>query len=274
MPRKILWGPLVCALVCCALPASSRGQISVGPVIWRQSTDVDITSATDFDGTTTMDETAGEKLKDWQIQGSGIGVRLAYHVSVFSIVGEVGLAQTSRREEDVDVSDPANPITSIDAIALDEDVYYSVGARVEGTSRGGGDMFYSFGVMFRGISSELEEDQRIPESGSGAGDGNDGKLWEYEESGLVIDGRIGVRSGGVGLYGGFRFSDPSFELKEITEREDILPELTEIKTWEFERESPFSVVLGVEAQSDNFTAFFELGFGGATTATASMMFKF
>ena len=272
MPRKTIWGPLVCALVCCALPAPARGQISVGPVVWRQSTDVEL--AKFLDKGASQPKTDDEFKKEWQIQGSGIGVRLAYHVSVFSIVGEVGLAQTNRREEFVDDSDPTNPITSIDAIALDEDVYYSVGARVEGTSRGGGDMFYSFGVMFRGISSELEEDQRIPEFPSGAGNGNDGKLWEYEEKGLVIDGRIGVRSGGVGLYGGFRFSDPSFELKEITEKEDILPELTEIKTWEFERESPFSVVLGVEAQSDNFTAFFELGFGGATTATASMMFKF
>ena len=258
MPRKILWGPLVCALVCCALPASSRGQVSVGPVVWRQQADVELTK---FLNNGVSDPTDGDFDKEWQIQGSGIGVRLAYHVSMFSIVGEVGLAQTGIRDEDV--LDSAN---SVGTESLDENAYFSLGARVEGTSRGDGDMFYSFGVMFRGISSELEKKQFV--SGS-----DDRELLEYEELGLMIDGRIGVRSGDVGLYGGFRFADPSFELKETVTDQDP-PFTVTVDEWEFERESPFSVVLGVEAQSDNFTAFFELGFGGATTATASMMFKF
>ena len=232
------------------IPVMAEGRVSVGVVVWSHDTDMDVDRAADFDGS---DETAEERAKDWDVRGSGVGVRVTYDFpELISLFGEIGQGQATVRDDDF--TDPAMDVQSR---GLDDGFYFALGAQVGGGFGEKDEAFWSAGVKFSSFSADLDE--------------NVDTSWDYDETVLSIEGRAGRRLRGVELYGGLRFVQSSADLDE----NDLgqLPGPT-FRRIELEREDEIDVVVGAETKSEQVKGFVELGFIGTLSATAGLSFRF
>jgi len=234
------------------LPANARseGRVSVGPVLWREDTNLQVTRATNFDGS---NDTSDQQEKDWDVLGSGAGVRVGYDFArLFSLHGEVGVTQATVRDKDV-----VDPNQDIGSLGLNDGVYYSVGARVGDNFSGSGNYFWRIGGALSGLSTALDED--ITTS------------WDYDETRFSFDGRLGVWTRNVGVFGGLRFVQSSADLRE-TDRSN-LPGFQTRKI-ELEREGNVDFLLGAQTRGPDVAGFAEIGIGGTFSAAAGMTVGF
>lgn len=248
--------PIVFALVvvCMAagLPADawSQGRVSAGAVLWTHNTDLDVESATEFDGT---DDTADQMIRDWDVLGSGAGVRIGYDFSkIAALYGEVGATQATVRDKDV-----TDPNQDVGSLGFNDGAYFAVGARLGGDFSGTSNLFWAVDGAFRSVSTSLDED--ITTS------------WDYDESRFSIDGRVGVWAKQVGFFGGLRMVNANADLSE-TDISNIPGQQN--RNIELKRENSADVLLGAQTRGSNVAGFAELGLVGAFSATAGVRYGF
>jgi hypothetical protein len=238
------------ALALCVIPHLALAQWHAGVALWKAQATLEVDRAIDFDGS---NETFDESLKDWDTEGSGVGLSLAYQFpQIVRVFGEVGLGQSTVRVEDV-----MDPNRDVNTIAFNDAVYAAVGVRPEGFFPNSERVFWSGGLMFSFMSSDFDED--ITTS------------WEYQETLLSIDGRVGYQFDRIGVYGGLQLANYNGELQET----DIAnPAGLQVREWELDREQQVDLLLGARANSKMMTGSVELGFVGAMSAKATLSLAF
>ncbi len=237
------------ATICLPAVAQSKGRVSAGPVLWRHDTDLKVERATDFDGS---NNTTDQQQKDWDVLGSGAGVRINYDLPrLLSLYGEVGVAQATVRDRDV-----IDPNQDIGSLGLNDRAYYTVGARL-GDDFSNGKLFWMVGGALNVLSTDLDEDINT--------------TWDYEETNVSVDGRLGTWANRIGVYGGLRFADSSAELRE-TDRTNPIGQQT--RTVEMGRDGSVDFLIGARTRGSDVSGFTELGLVGTFSASAGLSVAF
>ncbi len=242
----------VVVLACWAVPAwaQSVSHVSAGAVVWGHSTNLAVDRATDFDGS---DNTAEERAKDWDVQGSGMGVRFSYAFpKLVGIYGEIGAAQATVRDRDV--QDPSQNVTSR---GLDPGVFFGFGGRVGTEAPERGDLFWSAGVGFSSGSTNLDEGPL--------------QSWTYDQTSFQADGRVGRWIHSIALYGGARYVHYSGNLDE-TDRSRTPGQ--QVRTVDLKRDEGMDLLLGAQTKGHDVSGFAELGLVGTFSATTGLVFPF
>lgn len=231
-----------------ALPASA--QLDAGIVLWRYNTNLEAERATDFDGS---DYTAEARARDWDISGSGIGLRVNYEFSgLASLFGTLGMTQVTVRDENFSAPD-----LDMDSRGFDDDVFFGAGVKLSSAFPRNADAFWSAGFSFSTFSCDLQE--------------SIARRWDYDELALMLEGTVGYMVQGVGLYGGLRFVWIDASLDE-TDRNN-LPGF-QVRTTDLERDGQTDLLLGAKIGSDPLVGFFELGLLGTFSASTGIAFLF
>ncbi len=239
-------------LAACWLPAQaqSRGRVSVGAILWRHGTNLSVERATDFDGSNI---TTRERAKDWDVLGSGVGARISYELPrVLTLYGEVGTAQATVRDKDV-----ADPNQDVASRGLNDGAYLAVGARLGGDFGGRGDFFWSMGGALSAVSTALEQDINTS--------------WDYDETKVTVDGKVGTWVQRAGFYGGLRLVRSHADLHE-TDRTNLPGEQT--RTTELGRDEAAELLVGAQTRGQDIVGFTELGMVGTFSATAGLTLRF
>jgi hypothetical protein len=240
------------ALATAVLPtdAWSQGRMHLGAMVWRHDTNLQVDRATDYDGS---DITAGQSLRDWDVTGSGLGARLRYDFPrLLSIYGEAGASQATVRDKDV--TDPNQDVTTR---GLDSGVYLALGLQM-------GDYFSSTGNMFWKLEGSLS-------SVSAGLDRDVFRSWDYDETRVAADGKIGTWVRQVGFYGGLRLVHSSAELRE-TDRTN--PPAEQTRLTELGRAGAVDLLVGAQTRGPEITGFTEIGMVGTFSANAGLMIRF
>lgn len=252
MRQKIILLSIGIGLALSALPvqAQQKGHVNAGVVVWRHATDLAVERATDFDGS---DDTADRRANDWDARGSGMGFRLGYQFpELFSIYGEAGATQTTIRDKDVTDIDQ-----DVESRGLDGGYYMTAGARVGDDFSGQGNLFWSVGVVFTTLSTDLDEDIDTH--------------WDYDATSVAVDGRIGTLTRGVGFYGGLSLVTSSGDLDE-TDRTRAPGE--QLRRIQLERDQSLDLIVGAQTQHQNIDGFVQLDFVGTFQAAAGLSLRF
>lgn len=250
MHNRFLLLSIVMFLACSLLPERAQAQMGVGIVLWRHATNLEIERATDFDGT---DDTADMRTRKWDMQGSGVGLRVTREFTrLMSIYGLAGLAQVTVRDEDV-----TDPNLDLDSHGFDDGFYLALGARVGDDFSSNDNLFWSSGLSFNIFSSDVDE----------AVD----RAWEYEESSFMVDGTMGYKVQGVGLYGGLRVVWYSADLQETDATKPLGQRL---RTTKLEREGQIDLMVGAQTHTQRVAGFVEVGVIGSFSTTTGLTFKF
>ncbi|NIM19730.1 MAG: hypothetical protein GTO51_05725 [Candidatus Latescibacteria bacterium] len=243
----VLAAVLLAGLLCADY---TQAQLSTGVVIWRHDTNLEVDNAADFDGSS---RTADEKIKEWDAQGSGMGLSMTYDLpAILSIFGEVGISQMTVRDEDV-----VDPNRDVNTLGMDDALYLAVGMRPNGSFPNNDNLFWSVGLTFSMITSDLDEDINV--------------TWEYKEQTLAVDGQIGYMLRGLGIYGGLRFANYSGTLDET---DTSNPVGQQVRSTEFDRDGKIDVMVGAMTSGGPVVGLVELGFIGAFTARTGISYKF
>lgn len=230
--------------------AWSQSRLSAGAVLWRHDTNLDVERATDFDGT---DDTAAQKVKDWDVLGSGAGVRIGYAFpKLAAIYGEIGATQATVRDKDV-----VDPNQGVGSLGLNDGAYFALGARLGDDFSSAGNLFWAVEGVFSSTSAALDED--ITTS------------WDYDESRLSFGGKVGVWTRQVGLFGGLRLVNSSSDLIE-TDVTNAPGQQT--RTIELRRDSSADLLLGAQTRGRDVSGFAEMGLLGTFSATAGVTVGF
>ncbi len=236
----------------CCFPASARseGRLSAGVMLWRHDTSLKVEGASDFDGSNI---TVGERAKDWDALGSGAGVRVNYEFpKLVTLYGEAGAAQATVRDKDV-----ADPDQNVASRGLNDGTYYAVGARVGGDFSAKGNMFWAMGGTLSAVSTALDQDINTS--------------WNYDETKVAIDGKVGAWVKRVGLYGGLRFVHSRADLNE-TDRTNTPGQQT--RTTELGRDGAVDILLGAQTKGSDIAGFTEVGLVGTFSANAGLTLRF
>lgn len=230
--------------------AQSQGRVSAGAVVWGHNTNLEVDRATDFDGS---NNTAGERAKDWDVLGSGMGVRLNYAFpNLVTLYGEVGSAQATVRDRDV-----VSGNQDVTSRGLDNGLYYAFGARVGKDLPAKGNLFWSTGVALNLASTGLDE-------------GID-RSWKYNGTTVGLDGKVGTWVHAVALYGGARFVQYSADLQE-TDRTRTPGQ--QVSSVELKRGGGMDLLVGAQTKGHDVAGFAELGLVGTFSATTGLAFQF
>ena len=252
MRRNVLIVLAVLWVASCCFPAraQSQGRVSAGVMLWRHDTNLKVERATDFDGSNI---TAGERAKDWDALGSGAGVRVGYEFpKLVTLYGEAGVAQATVRDKDV-----ADPDQNVASRGLNDGAYYAVGARVGGDFSATGNLFWAMGGTLSAVSTALDEDINTS--------------WDYDETKVAFDGKVGTWVQRVGIYGGLRFVHSSADLNE-TDRTNPLGQQN--RTTELGRDGAVDVLLGAQTKGSDIAGFTEIGLVGTFSANAGLTLRF
>lgn len=226
--------------------STSQGGLTTGITLWRNDTAVEVQSATEFDGS---DDTIDQKLRDWETKGSGVGLRVGYEFPVIvSVYGEIGLNQTTVREKDF--LDPAQDVSTL---GLDEGFFFSFGGRAWSTFTSESPFFWSGGISFGVLSSNLDEDINV--------------TWSYDQTDIMLHGRVGVLWRDIGFFGGLRYASLSADLEE-TDRTNLPGFQT--RRWEFDRDSPLDMLLGAETVGGWIHGQVQVEIGGTVGASMGL----
>ena len=250
MRTKFLPVAVLIAVAGWFFPEPTHAQLDAGVVLWRYTTNLDATRATDFDGS---DDTFNVRPKEWDTQGSGVGLRVAYQFPrLASVYGQLGMAQVTVRDEDI-----TDPNLDLNSRGFDEGLSARLGARLGEDLPGNENIFWALGLSFSLFSSEMNEDINT--------------TWDYDATSVMLDGTAGYRIRGVGVYGGLRFVRLDAQLDET---DTSNPPGMQFRTIELERESPIDLVLGARTGTMPVTGFVELGVVGSFSATTGLSFTF
>src|SRR5215831_2915745 len=252
MRRHVLHLIAALGVASCCLPsfAQAKGQMSVGPMLWTYGTNLQVDRATDFDGSNI---TAQERANDWSVSGAGVGVRLSYDLPrAATLFGEVGTSQATVRDKDI--TDPAQPV---DSRGLDNGAYYGGGVQFGGPFSHTGNGFWSVGGTVSRVSAALDPDITT--------------RWEFDETRLAADGKVGVWAGQLGFYGGVRVVNSDAELRE-TDRTN--PVGQQVRTTELSRKGPVDLLIGAQTHGSGISGFTEVGMVGTLSATAGLSLRF
>lgn len=244
---------IICVLVLAATALSAlpaNAQVDAGIVLWRHSTNLEADKATDFDGS---NNTAEARSRDWDVNGSGIGMRINYEFSgLVSLFGTLGVTQVTVRDEDL-----SDPDLDLDSRGFDDDVFFGAGVKLSSEFPGNADAFWSAGFSFGTFSSDLDESVD--------------RSWDYNQTDFMLQGTAGHMVRSVALYGGLRFVWVDADLDE-TNRNN-LPGF-QVRTTELERDGQLDVLLGARTGSDPVVGFFELGLLGTFSAATGVALHF
>ena len=251
MPRRVLKLLATLALTSCGLPtiAESQGRVNLGAMLWRHGTNLKVERATDFDGSNI---TGNERSKDWDVLGSGVGVRLSYEFPrIVTLYGEAGTSQATVRDKDV-----ANPNQRVDSRGLNSGAYYGLGAQIGGPISTRGNAFWSMGGMLSAVSTGLDQDVNTS--------------LDYDETKLALDGKVGTWVQQVGVYGGLRLVHSNADLRE-TDRTN--PPGQQIRTMELLRDGAVELLIGAQTRGPTISGFTEIGMVGTFSATAGLTLR-
>ncbi len=252
MKRHILHVIAALGVASCCLPslALAKGQMNLGAMLWRHGTNLQVDRATDFDGSNITPE---ERAKDWDVIGSGVGVRLSYEFPrMVTLFGEAGTSQATVRDKEV-----ADPDQRVDSRGLNNGAYYGVGVQLGGPFSPIGNGFWSVGGMVSVVSTDLDRDITT--------------RWEFDETKLAADGKVGTWAGQVGFYGGVRIVNSDAELRE-TDRTNPLGQ--QVRTTELSRDSAVDLLIGAQTRGPGISGFTEIGMVGTFSATAGLNLRF
>ena len=239
-------------LVTCCLPANARseGRISVGAMLWRHGTNLKVERATDYDGSNI---TSGERARDWDVTGSGLGARVNYEFPrLLTVYGEAGTSQATVRDKDV-----TDPDQQVDSRGLNSGAYFAVGASVGDYFAGTGNLFWKVGGSLASISAGLDRDVN--------------RSWDYDETRLSGDLKVGTWVQQVGFYGGLRMVQSNADLRE-TDRTNLPGEQSRVT--ELARDSAVDLLIGAQTRGPEISGFTEIGMVGTFSATAGLTLRF
>jgi hypothetical protein len=230
--------------------ARSDGRMHVGAMVWRHDTDLQVERATDYDGS---DITAGQSVRAWDMTGSGLGARLRYDFPrLLSIYGEAGASQATVRDKDV--TDPAQDVTSR---GLDNGVYLAAGFQVGDYFSNTGNTFWKLEGSLSSISAGLDRDVF--------------RTWDFDETRIAADGKIGTWVRQIGIYGGLRLVHSNAELRE-TDRTNLPGQQTRLT--ELGRDKAVDLLVGAQTRGPEISGFTEIGMVGTFSANAGLMIRF
>lgn len=236
----------------CCLPAGAwgEGRISVGAMLWRHETNLKVERATDYDGSNI---TSGERAMDWDVTGSGLGARINYEFPrLFTVYGEAGTSQATVRDKDV-----TDPNQQVESRGLNGGAYFAVGATIGDYLSGTGNLFWKVGGSVASISAGLDRDIN--------------RSWDYEETRISGDLKVGTWVQQVGFYGGFRMVRSNADLRE-TDRTNLPGEQSRVT--ELVRDSAVDLLVGAQTRGPEISGFTEIGMIGAFSATAGLTLRF
>jgi len=239
-------------VVTCCRPADawSEGRVSIGAMLWRHETHLKVERATHYDGS---DITSGERARDWDVSGSGLGARINYELPrLVTIYGEAGTSQAT--VSDKDVTDPSQQVESR---GLSGGAYFAVGATIGDYFSGTGNLFWSVGGSVASISAGLDRDIN--------------RSWDYDETRISGDLKIGTWVQQVGFYGGLRMVQSSSDLRE-TDRTNLPGEQSRVT--ELGRDSAVDLLVGAQTRGPEISGFTEIGMVGTFSATAGLTLRF
>lgn len=240
------------ALATSGLPAVawSEGRIHLGAMLWRDGTNLKVERATDYDGS---DITGDQRIRDWDVIGSGLGARLSYDLPrLLSLYGEAGTAQATVRDKDV-----TDPSQSVASRGLNSGVYFVVGAQLGDYFSGTGNVFWKLGGSLTSISAGLDRDVN--------------RSWDYDETRISGDLKIGTWVQQIGLYGGLRAVHSSADLRE-TDRTN--PLLQQSRLTELGRRGAVDLLVGAQTRGPEISGFTEIGMIGTFSASAGLTMRF
>ncbi len=237
------------AVICLPADAQSKGRVSAGPVLWTHDTDLKVERATDFDGS---NNTTEQQQKAWDVLGAGAGLRVDYNLPrLVSLYGEFGVTQATVRDKDV--VDPAHDVRSL---GLNNGAYYTLGARL-GDDFSSGKLFWMVSGALKGASTNLDADVNTN--------------WDYKETNVSVDGRLGAWANQIGVYGGLRLADSNADLHE-TDRTNPIGQQT--RTIDLGRDGSVDFLIGARTRSSDVSGFTEVGFVGSFSASAGLSVAF
>ncbi|HKQ57384.1 MAG TPA: hypothetical protein VJY35_05915 [Candidatus Eisenbacteria bacterium] len=248
--RSIVVAALIAAS--CSIPAlaGAEGHVSVGAILWRHSTPLQVRSATDFDGSSM---TAGERAKSWDIEGSGVGARLTYELPrLLTIYGEAGTSQATVSDKDV-----TSPGQSVETRGMNGGAFYGLGVQIGDYFTPTSNLFWRVGGSVSVLATGLDQDVTTS--------------WDYDETKLGFDAKIGGWVDQVGFYGGVRMVHASADLKE-NDRSNLPGFQT--RTTELERDGSVDLLVGAQTRGSDVSGFAELGMVGTFSATAGLTMRF
>jgi len=240
------------ALVASGLPtvAMSDGRIHVGASLWRDETQLDVESATDYDGSNI---TNGERARDWDVTGSGLGAKLTYSFPrLVTIYGEAGSSQATVRDKDI--GDPSQSVTSR---GLNSGAYFVVGAQLGDYFSSNGNAFWRLGAEAGTLSAGLDRDVN--------------RSWDYDETRVSGHLKIGTYVQQIGFYGGLRAVHTNADLRE-TDRTNPPGEQSRLTT--LGRSGAVDLLIGAMTRGPEISGFTEIGLVGTFSANAGLMFRF
>jgi len=239
-------------LVAGGLPRVARGEgrIHVGASLWRDETQLLVQSASDYDGS---DITGGERARDWDVTGSGLGAKLSYDFPrLLTLYGEAGSSQVTVRDKDI-----ADPNQSVTSRGLNNGAYFTFGAQVGDYFSGSGNTFWKLGAEVGTISAGLDRDVF--------------RSWDYDETRVSGNLKIGAWIQQVGIYGGLRAVHASADLRE-TDRTNPPGEQSRLTT--LGRNGAVDLLVGAMTRGPEISGFTEIGMVGTFSANAGLMFRF
>ena len=230
--------------------AQSQGRVSAGVTLWTHDTNLEVEHAADFDGSNI---TAQERAKDWDVLGSGAGVQVGYEFArQVMLYGEGGITQATIRDKDV-----ADPDQNVASQGLDDGAYFALGARVGGDFSSTGKAFWAMNATLSGVSTALDQDINTS--------------WDYDETKVALDGKVGAWFQRVGVYGGLRFVHSSADLSE-TDLTNAPGQQT--RTTELGRDGAIDLLVGVQTKGSDVAGFTEIGLVGTFSANAGLALRF
>jgi len=232
-----------------ALPAAA--QTDAGVVLWRHSTDMEVTSAVDYDGS---DITADARGRNWDIKGSGIGVRARHRLAgLVSLYGILGASQMTIRDEDI-----GDPDLDVDARGFSDDPYVLLGTELGDHFPQSDKAFWSAGATVSFFSSDTQRDVD--------------RAYHYSERTVALRGTAGYTVYGLGLYGGMRAVWLSADLDETNIANPVGQQL---RAFDMERDGQVDFLLGMNVGAGSqVNGYFELGLLGTFSAVTGLSYQF
>ena len=249
-PGLIVLAALGVAACCRPADAWGDGRISVGAMLWRHETNLKVERATDYDGSNI---TSGERARDWDVTGSGLGARINYEFPrLVTVYGEAGTSQATVSDKDV-----TDPNQQVESRGLHGGAYFAVGATIGDYLSGTGNLFWRVGGSVASISAGLDRDIN--------------RSWDYDETRISGDLKIGTWVQQVGFYGGVRMVQSNADLRE-TDRTNLPGEQSRVT--ELARDSAVDLLVGAQTRGPEIAGFTEIGMIGTFSATAGLTLRF
>ena len=246
----IVVAALAFAASCLPAAAHGEGRVRVGASVWKDETQLSVENATDFDGS---DITAGERARDWDVTGSGVGAKLSYDFPrLLTLYGEAGASQATVRDKDL-----GDPSLSVTSRGLNSGAYFTLGLQVGDYFSSSGNTFWKLGGEVGTLSAGLDRDVN--------------RSWDYDETRFSGHVKVGTWIQQIGLYGGLRAVHTSADLR-TTDRTNLPGQQSRLTT--LGRDGAVDLLVGLQTRGPEITGFTEVAMVGTFSANAGMMIRF